>query len=264
MTRLDHQGGEFLELDDARIYYETTDTSPGPTIILLHGGLGSMEEFIPIFDLVSGSFRIVAVDMRGHGRSSLGTRPLTYRQHQADVQALIAHLGLEEYSLLGCSDGGIVAYRIAAGNPAVRALVTIGAQWRISRQDPSFDMLASVTPTTWAEMFPDAPGRYAALNPQGDFARLVESCVGLWTDPGPAGYPQDAISRIACPTLILRGDGDFLLSLSEAAQARDRIPGASFGNIPFAGHAALEDRPEIIGRIVHDFLLAPEKVAPAA
>lgn len=264
MTRPDHQSGRFFELEDARIHYETMGASPGRAIVLLHGGLGSLEEFAPIFDLVSGSFRVVAVDLRGHGRSSLGTRPLTYRQHQADVQALIAHLGLEEYSLVGCSDGGIVAYRIAAGNPSVRALVTIGAQWRISRQDPTFDILASVTPATWTEMFPEAPGQYAALNPQGDFDRLVESCVGLWTDLGPAGYPRDAISEIACPTLILRGDGDFLLSLSEAAEARARIPGASFGNIPFAGHAALEDRPEIIGRIVHDFLLAPEKVRPDA
>lgn len=256
---LDHQSGEFFQLDDARLYYETTGPSQGHPLLLLHGGLGSLEDFYPIINRLPDSLHLVAVDLRGHGRSMLGSRPLTYQQHQADIQSLIRHLGLGAYSLLGFSDGGIVAYRLAAGNPAVRALITLGAQWRISRQDPSFEMLAGVTPAAWAAMFPEAPQQYAALNPQGDFNKLVESCVGLWTDLSAAGYPQASIAAIECPTLILRGDGDFLLSLSEAAAAQARISGASFGNLPFAGHAAMEDAPEILGRMIRDFLLNPVK-----
>jgi len=146
----------------------------------------------------------------------------------------------------------------------VKALITIGSQWRISPQDPSFDILAGVTPEMWTEMFPEAPEKYVALNPQGDFNKLVESCVDLWTDLSSAGYPQDLIARIECPTLILRGDGDFLLSLSEAAEAQDKISGSSFGNIPFAGHAAMEDAPEIIGKSVCEFLLNPRKTQTEA
>lgn len=256
---LNHQNGEFLDLDDARIYYEITGAIQGHPVILLHGGLGSLEDFSPIIQLLTNSFYIIAVDMRGHGRSTLGTKPLTYQQHQADIQALVEHLGLENYSLLGFSDGGIAAYRIAASNQAVCALVTIGAQWRISREDPSFEILGSVTPEMWTEMFPDAPLKYAALNPQADFNKLVDSCVALWTDLDSTGYPQDAITDIKCPTLILRGDGDFLLSLTEAAEVQARIAGSSFGNLPFAGHAAMEDVPEIITKMIHDFLLNPRK-----
>lgn len=257
---LNHQSGEFFNLDDARIYYETTGAPNGPSLILLHGGLGSLEDFYPIVERLSDSFHLIAVDMRGHGRSALGVRPLTYQQHQLDIQALIAHLGLQEYSLLGFSDGGIVAYRIAVGNEAVRALVTVGAQWRISPEDPSFEMLAGVTVEMWAGMFPDAPKEYATLNPGGSFDKLVESCVGLWTDVSPTGYPRDAIEGIDCPTLILRGDGDFLFSLAEAAEAQQKISGASFGNIPFASHAAMEDTPKIISDLIHDFVLDPRKL----
>lgn len=256
---LNHQSGEFFEFDDARIYYETTGTPNGPSILLLHGGLGSLEDFYPIIDKLSDSFHLIAVDMRGHGRSLLGTQPLTYQQHQLDIQALIAYLGLQEYSLLGFSDGGVVAYRIAAGNKAVPALVTIGAQWRISPEDPSFEILSGVTAEMWTEMFPEAPKEYAALNSGGDFNQLVEVCVGLWTDVSSAGYPQSAIEEIDCPTLILRGDGDFLFSLTEAAEAQAKISGSSFGNIPFASHAAMEDAPEIIGNLISDFVLNPRK-----
>lgn len=261
---LNHQSGEFLHLDDARIYYEITGVPQGHPILLLHGGLGSLEDFSPIVNLISSAFHVVAVDMRGHGRSTLGTKPLTYQQHHADIQSLIAHLGLKDYSLLGFSDGGIVAYRIAAKNPAVSALVTIGAQWRISPQDPSFEILGGVTPAMWTEMFPDAPQKYGSLNPQGDFNALVEACVALWTDLSPTGYPQDAVSQIECPALILRGDGDFLLSLVEAAEMQARISGSSFGNIPFAGHAAIADAPEIVGKMIQDFLLNPRKMQAEA
>nr|ACN22648.1 conserved hypothetical protein [uncultured bacterium] len=259
-----HQSGEFFSLDDARIYYETAGSPRGHSVILLHGGLGSLEDFHPIIDLIPDTLHVVAIDMRGHGRSTLGTKPTTYQQHQADIQSLITHLGLKEYSLLGFSDGGIVAYRLAAANPVVRALITIGAQWRVSQQDPSFEILGGVTPAGWTEMFPDTPQKYSALNPHGSFDRLVESCVKLWTDLSTTGYPQNSISRIDCPTLILRGDSDFLLSLSEAAEAQVMISGASFGNIPFAGHAAMEDSPEITGKIIRGFLLSPIKVQAEA
>lgn len=261
---LDHQNGAFLDLDDASIYYEMAGSPHGHPVILLHGGLGSLEDFHPIAGLIPDTFRVVAIDMRGHGRSTLGTKPLTYQQHQADIQSLIRHLNLKEYSLLGFSDGGIVAYRLAAANDQVCALVTIGAQWRISRQDPSFEILGGVTPAAWTEMFPDAPQKYGVLNPQGSFNGLVESCVSLWTDLSATGYPQDSISSIDCPTLILRGDSDFLLSLSEATEAQAMISGSSFGNLPFAGHAAIEDAPDITGEIVRQFLLNPRKAQAEA
>ncbi len=256
----DHQSGEFLQIEDAHIYYELTGPPQGHPLLLLHGGLGSIEDFSKIAKLLPESFRIYAIDLRGHGRSTLGTKQLTYQRHQSDMQALVAHLGLEKYTLLGFSDGGIVGYWLAAGNPAVRALVTIGSQWRISRDDPSFDILGGLTPAIWAEMVPDAPKKYAFLNPQGSFDKLVESCVGLWTDLGPTGYPQERIFHINCPVLVLRGDSDFLFSLREAAEIQARISGASFGNIPFAGHDALNDAPEIIGKLIHSFLLNPKKM----
>lgn len=254
-----HRSGETFQTEGARIYFETIGPPKGHPLLLLHGGLGDLEDFSKITEALPGSFRLVAIDLRGHGRSTLGSGPLTYEQHQSDVQSLVAHLGFAEYSMLGFSDGGIVAYRVAVENPEVRALVTIGSQWRISQEDPSFEILGGVTPETWATMFPDAPVKYASLNPQGDFDKLVESCVGLWTDLGPTGYPNERISGISCPTLILRGDSDFLLSLSEAAEAQAKIPGASLGNLPFAGHAAMEDAPEVAGTIIHDFLANPRK-----
>lgn len=257
-----HRLGEFLPLGDARLYYETAGPTDAHPLLLLHGGMGSLEDFADVAPALGASFRLVGVDLRGHGRSSLGTAQLTYQQHASDVQALVNHLRLQNYSLLGFSDGGIAAYRIAAGNPAVRALATVGAQWRLTRGSPTYEMLAGVTPEGWTEMFPAAPAEYAALNPDGDFRQLVQACVALWTDLGDTGYPHQSVAQISCPTLIVRGDGDFLLSLSEAAEIQAAIAGASLANIPFAGHEALTDAPGLLGPLLQDFFARPRRAAP--
>jgi pimeloyl-ACP methyl ester carboxylesterase len=256
---LRHQNGSLLQLEDAEIYYQVSGSPTGHPLLLLHGGLGSLEDFSAIAGSIPEHFFVIAVDLRGHGRSTIGRKPLSYLQHQLDIQALIAHLNLNEYSILGFSDGGIVGYRLAIKNAAIRALVTVGAQWRISDQDACYEILSGVTPETWTEIFPDAPRKYSELNPHGNFAELVQSCTRLWTDLGPAGYPGDAIALIQCPTLILRGDSDFLLSLEEAADAQTMINGASLGNIPFCSHAAIEESPDIAARLICDFLNEPRK-----
>lgn len=188
---LDHQSGEFLHLGDASIYYETTGPSQGHPVILLHGGLGSLEDFYAIVNFIPETMHVVAVDMRGHGRSTLGIKPLTYQQHQADIQSLISHLGLKNYSLLGFSDGGIVAYRLAAANAEVRALVTIGAQWRISRHDPSFEILGAVTASAWAEMFPEATQKYAALTARVLHEALKSTREAFYGNARTASEPSD-------------------------------------------------------------------------
>ena len=84
--------------------------------------------------------------------------------------------------------------------------------------------------------------------------------VALWTDQTEAGYPNARVTRITAPSLIVRGDGDFLLSLQEAAALRERIEGAHFFNAPFSGHEVHKDVPELFLAVVSVFLRQPRKL----
>lgn len=256
-----HQDGDYFEHEGAQLWYERTGKRGAPALVMLHGGLGSLDDFSRMPTWINESFYVLGVDFRGHGKSSRGSRPLTYAQYERDVRALAQHLGISRYSLLGLSDGGIVGLRLAAFESNVEALVTIGAQWRMSKDDPTYDMYAGATADAWAERFPAARSRYTALNPTGNFRSLVTSCVQLWTDLSDSGYPGEAIRTISCPTLIMRGDSDSLLSAAEAINARERISGASFANIPFCGHNVLQRPNSIVDEIVRDFLGNP-RTAP--
>ena len=162
--------------------------------------------------------------------------------------------------MLGFSDGGIVAYRLALALPQrVSGIVAVGAQWRLRRTDPEYAILGGLTAADWDEMFPRSRAQYESVNPSPDFDRLVERVVSLWTDLGPGGYPGEAVRGIQVPTLIVRGDGDIFLSLGEAAQLRDAIPGASLFNIPLSDHDVVAGAPGLFIAGVAGFLDNPKK-----
>lgn len=251
----DHQSGHHLPVGDARIYHEITGNPEGTPLLLLHGGLGNLTDFNGLLDRLPKSFQLIGMDLRGHGRSTLGSAPLTYQRHQQDVEALLDHLGIEQCALLGFSDGGIAAYRLAIAQPGrIQKLITVGAQWRLDPDDPVFEMLGSMTADFWESIEPGATGYYTSHNPEPDFEALVKAVVGLWTDTSTTGYPGQRVQQIKAPTLLIRGDEDHLFSLREAAELQQQLEGAKVLNLPFAGHDVHASHPDLFLSVVNAFL----------
>lgn len=255
MPCFSHAGGRHLEIDGARIFVESAGAPTGDPVVLLHGGFGTLVDFNPLLQHMPDALRYIGIDLRGHGRSSLGPHPLTYARHQSDVEAVLGHLGVQGAALLGFSDGGIVAYRMAvARSRACRCLVTAGAQWRLEEDDPALPLIQGLTRQDWEALCPDSVPYYERVNPEPDFDALFKAVTHLWLDRGPAGYPGASVETIAVPTLITRGSHDPLFSLGEATSLQERIPEAEFLNIPFAGHAAQAEAPEILAAAIGIFL----------
>ncbi|MFT3780657.1 MAG: alpha/beta hydrolase [Nibricoccus sp.] len=255
MRLFDHRSGESLQLGDANLYYETTGEAGAPTLLLLHGGFGTIEEFNSVLSRLTGRFHVVGIDSRGQGKSTLGTKPLSYRQIQEDVEQVIAHLGLSDVVLCGFSDGGIVGLRIAAeGKVRIRKLVTIGARFVLKPEDSLRKIFSRITGQSWRAKFPATYEIYQRVNPQPDFDRLAEAMVKMWLDSGETGYPAGKIDSISCPTFLVRGDDDPLCSRELIMEAARRIKGAKLSNIAFAGHVAFEDQLDVFMRGLNTFL----------
>lgn len=248
--RLDAEGLEerFVTVDGASLRTVLTGDPSGPPLVLLHGGMGSVEDFAAVIPLLADRFRLIGVDSRGHGRSTLGRRALAYPQLERDVVAVLDALGLARVALVGFSDGGIVAYRLAIAHPdRVAALVTIGADWKLE-EGPVRDRLASVTPASWRERFPSAEAEYTARNPEPDFDGLVTGCVTMWTDPD--GYPGEAVAQISAPLTIVRGADDPLTSHTMAVELQRLVPQAELIEIDDAAHAVAATHPTRVAEII--------------
>lgn len=256
----DHESGESLDVGGAKIYFEICGNQEGPPLLMLHGGFGTIEDFNVFLPSLSADFKIIGIDSRSHGRSTLGSKELTYELLQQDVLRVLEHLGLPSVSIIGFSDGGIVGYRLAAlTSLKVEKLVTIGAAWRLLEDDPVKEIFSRVTPESWRKKFPETVETYQRLNPEPDFDTFARSSVRMWLDSSASGYPGDAIESISCPLLIVRGDDDHLVSLADIAELRERVEGSKLLNIPFAGHVAYKDQREIFLSSFKQFFGAPSE-----
>ena len=258
MKSFNHNSGEYLHVDGAEIYFEIIGKEDAPVLLVLHGGFGTIEDFNILLDDLCKDYKIVGIDSRGHGKSTPGTKALSYAQIQHDAEKILNHLNISKLSILGFSDVGIVAYRLAALSPLkIEKLVTIGSRWCLKDALLTKELFLKVTPESWRNRFPETYSKYQKLNPEPDFDLLTTSVVNMWLDPDDSGYLNDKITNITCPLLIVRGDGDHLLSKGSVVELSELIKGSSLLNIPFAGHVAYQEQREIF-MLSFDQFMKPE------
>jgi len=207
--KFNHKTGNYLEVAGANIYYEVAENIGKPTLLFLHGGMGNIADYNPIVSFFADDYQIVGIDSRGHGRSTLGTEKLTYKRLQSDVEAIINHLQLNDVNIIGFSDGGVIAYRLALSDKvSIRKIVTIGATCNQSCPDNNEKFFAGVTHEDYITGFKDNFDLYEQLNPQPDSDKFIKCIEGMWFDKSENGYPNIDTSTINIPTLIVRGNDD--------------------------------------------------------
>jgi pimeloyl-ACP methyl ester carboxylesterase len=255
MESFNHRRGDTISIEGAALYYEIVGAPTNAPLLLLHGGLGNLEDFNSLVPHLVDTYRLIAIDSRGHGKSTLGTASLSYARMQADVEAIVAYLGLRSFGVIGFSDGGVVGLRIAAANhPHLTKLVAIGTPYELRDDDPLRRILSGVTADSWRGKFPDNVESYERLNPSPDFAALVQAAVPMWIDTSVEGYPAESVRSIGCELLVARGDDDHLVSRASAFELVERVPKARLLNIPFAGHVLHGEQTAMLMMSVGQFL----------
>ncbi len=196
----------YAPVNGLRMYYEIYGN--GQPLVLLHGGLGSIEMFAPIIPILARGSRVIAVDLQGHGRTADIDRPLSYEMMADDVAALLGYLGLGSADVMGYSLGGEVALQVAIRHPQfVHRLVLVSTAFRRDGWDP--EILASESQMgAMAEQMKQSPvyQQYASLAPRpqdwSEFLAKLSSLLDRDYD-----WSQGA-AGLKMPVLIVVGDAD--------------------------------------------------------
>jgi len=253
MYQFNHISGNYFSVNGAEIYYEETGVSGNPVLLLLHGGFGNLEDFNTIISLTSGAYRIIGIDSRGQGKSTLGNTTLSYELLQSDIESLLQYLHIDELNIIGISDGGIVAYRLACFTKLkINKLVTIGSRWHSQNVIETKEILSRVTVGFWKERHPKMIDNYEGLNPAPDFERLTTELVNMWLTE--SSYPNEHVQNITAGTLIIRGDKDHLIKRNFVFELAEKISNSNLSNIAFAGHIVYTEEPEILMTAINKFL----------
>jgi pimeloyl-ACP methyl ester carboxylesterase len=261
----------------------------GTPLLLVHG-FGNeahiWDDFAPI---VAPHYRTVALDLRGHGDSDHDPeRRYDYDFHVADLEAVTAALGIERLVLVGHSFGGRTGMLFAAKHPERMAglvIVDIGPEHDprgttrirmevMQRGDGSFASPAEYE-RVLAHNFP--AGSEAALRrmAQHELRRREDGRYERKADPAfMAGHPGqseaegearerdsakrlwDALARIPCPTLVVRGAASDILSPEIADRMVDDVlQQGQLAVVPRSAHSVMTDNPAGFGEAVAGFVL---------
>jgi pimeloyl-ACP methyl ester carboxylesterase len=188
-------------------YYEIRGA--GEPILLLHGGLGSLDMFEPILPILTRTRQVILVDLHGHGRTPLGTRSISLIDQGDDMAGLLDHLGYASVDVAGYSLGGGVAFRLAVQHPTrVRRLALVSAGFAQDGFYPEMLPQQAQVGATMAPMMKDTPmyKAYAAVAPNpAEFPKLLDNLGALMRTP----YDWTADARqLAMPVILVFGDSD--------------------------------------------------------
>lgn len=251
----------YADVNGVHMYYETSGV--GEPLLLLHGGFGGVHLFggqVPAF---AKRYRVLVPEQRGRGHTPDAEGPISYQLLADDIIAFLEGETGEPAHFVGVSDGGIVGLLVATQRPELLAkLVTVGANFH------GDGLLSSAL---WTDASPDdeawaAPRqRYAAVSPDGPdhFPVVFAKLQHMWSDGQPTLSTGD-LARIPVPVLVLVGDDD-VIDHAHTVTMYEAIPGGQLAVIPGASHAVFMEKPELMNRIVLDFLAeqgSPETMLP--
>ena len=196
-----------LPINGVDYYYEVH--GQGEPLLLLHGGLGSIDMFGAALPPLAAGRQVIAVDLHGHGRTPLGSRAFRLESIGDDMAQLVQRLGHQQVDVLGYSLGGGVALRMAMQQPArVRRLALVSAGYSDDGFYPGIRAQQDALTGKMAPMMQDTPmyKSYAAVAPRvHDFPRLLDTLGDYMRQH----YDWSTeVATLKMPVMLVYGDGD--------------------------------------------------------
>jgi pimeloyl-ACP methyl ester carboxylesterase len=199
----------YVPANGVNYYYEVHGR--GEPLLLLHGGLGSIDMFGPVLPELAKRRQVVAVDLHGHGRTALGDRPINLIDIGNDLAVVLKQLGYEKVDVLGYSFGGGAAFRLAVQHPAlVRRLVIASAPFAQDGFFPEMLPQQAQVGAAMADAMKETPMyiSYAAVAPRPqDFPRLLDRMGELMRTS--YDWLED-LKTLQMPVMLLYGDSDMI------------------------------------------------------
>ena len=267
----------FTTTDGASIYYE--EIGQGPALIMVHGWTANMAFFDRQVDALSQKYRLIRLDLRGHGksdRSDVTERGLNLQTLGRDLHELMDELKLEKASLMGWSMGVMVIwdYIRQFGCDRIDKLFLVDMtpkniiddEWPFGlmgtetfQSSEGFAAFAASDWQTAASMF--APGMFANGQAEDEEllkwvieqsqANVAHIMVFLQLSMSMADY-RDVLGTISVPTLLLYGENSVMYGSAVGAKVHEMIPDSTLVILP-GGHIMQMEHPDEFNEAVLAF-----------
>jgi pimeloyl-ACP methyl ester carboxylesterase len=235
---------ETVKVNGTEIYYEVY--GEGKPLFLLHGFTQSSKAWLPYVVDYKNEYEIYLVDLKGHGKSSWFTEPISLRSVALDLNGLITYLKLSEINAIGFSYGGEVLFQLALINPElVKSMVIIGScgTWH-AKEFPEFvDYLSykNINNLPW-------------MRNQQTSEDQIKSILAQVPNYDVTVTDED-LRKIKARTLLVIGDSDEATPIECIANAKKHLPNGFMWVLPNTIHSAhIGEHKEEFVKISKEFL----------
>ena len=238
--------GEYVQLGPVRTWYD--ERGEGDPLVLMHGGLVDARFFDPNVGSLAERFHVFLPERRGHGHTPDVDGPITYQLMTDDTIAFIDQVVGEPADLVGHSDGAFVAMQVAMQRPdLVKRLVMISGGFDKSGEampDMEWDVkaLTQFLGPAYGEVSPDGVAHFPVVATKiGDMAAVEPNLQAA------------ELAKVTARSLVMFSDDD-LMTLTHAVEMYDALPNAEFAIVPGTSHFLMQEKPDLVNKIVLDFL----------
>jgi 3-oxoadipate enol-lactonase len=257
--------------DDAELFY--TITGQGPDVVLLHPTPCDHRFWNGVMGSLSGRYRVIVPDLRGHGQSETGSSPITMAKLGADMEKLLDVLGVQRALFAGCSIGGYTLFELWREVPSrisalafccskpqadVEANRAKREEWirKIRERGTAEFIEAMIESLIGPTARQRAPEKIAEAR---EMMQTVRPDALIAVQQGLAARPDsvETARGIHVPCFVLGGGEDTSSSPADmkllAESIRSTGYGAEFHLLRDAGHYAPWEQPQMVGRLLRRF-----------
>lgn len=241
--------GNYFNVGDAKLYYEVYGN--GKPVVMLHGGVyGYIDEYAPFIEKLAQNYQVICIATRGHGKSEGGKGDFSFNQRADDAYQIIRSITRDSVTVIGFSDGGYSAFRLAALYPeVVNKLIVIGAgDDATNTRKQKFDY----TPEGLMQYDSSFFKSRLALMPEPQRWREILSKLSKMYNEDPTS--TEIFKQIKCPTLVMAGDRDDYISPESMVSCARAIPNSQLSIIPGCSHVVFFCNFPAVWEAIHPFL----------
>ena len=252
------------------------DDGAGPPVVLLHGLGADHTMWNGVIPLLSSRFRVLAPDLRGHGRSPAPeTARYGFEDLAADLLAFLDAKGIASAHLVGLSSGAMLALKLGLDHPErVRSVTLLGGavytdghtravaeRWgeTYAREGPdalAIRLLKDLYYPDWIEAHMEIADRLREEVPQRDYRAAIH-----WAREASRFDERARVATLRPPALVIQAMDDQVVDAAHGRILRQSIPGCRIRIFAQTGHMVPVERPEETAEAITTFVLEVERSA---
>ena len=221
----------------------------GSPVILLHGGLANLDYWGHQINALKSRHTVIAMDSRGHGRSTRDARPYGYDLMADDVIGLMEVLKVPKADIVGWSDGGILSLDLA-----IRHANRVGKVFAFAANTVPSGVKDDVEKNpTFAAFIQRARQEYEkySATPR-EYDSFLEQISKMWASE--PNWTDAQLKAITAAVQVVDGDHDEAIKLEHTEYIAATIPGAGLLILPNTSHFAFLQDPDLFNYAVQHFL----------